>query len=307
MRNTVSNRVQKIKMSRPAVFTLCETISGVFAEICDGYSIDSAFLSWQFERGVWTGKTSPIRISTNDPQQKRPMKEGVEKVTFEIEFDTENPNDIKCIRFTEFPSKKVYLVTQTSIDHVREGTKCPLWVELPPAARKEDIGAVVALLRVDICCDDWKDSLRKEPYTALERAHLVVANEDKFWLKKQVVHKDLASRVMSIALETKIAEIDELKKEVERLQRELEKKKVAQVAQVAPAVETPSPPRKKARKIATPKTQTPKKIMAAPNTAPAKTNGYESRHLVPAQTPTKARVAAQRGFVVDDGDDDILY
>lgn len=109
---------------------------------------------------------------------------------------------------------------------------------------------------------------------------------------------------MSMALETKIAEIDELKKEVERLQRELEVKN--NEAQVAPAVETPSPPRKKARKIATPKTSTPKKAMAAPNTAPAKINGYESRHLVPAQTPTKTRATAQRGFVSHDDDDDVM-
>lgn len=289
-------------------FTLCETISGVFAEICDDYAIDNHWLSWQFEREIWAGKPSPLRVDTNDLVQKRPMKEGVSKVVFEIDFDGENPNTIKWIRFNELPSKKHYIVTQTSIDHVREDTKCALWIELPPSARKEDIQAVQALLKVEVCCTEWKDSLPKEPCTALERAHLVVATEDEFWLKKQVIHKDMATRFMSMALEVKIAEMDELKKEVERLQRELDDKK-----NTSQAVKTPSPPRKKARKLATPKTQTPKtqtpntqtparKLLL--NTAPAKTHSYETRHLVPAMTPTRRPLATKGAFDVDDNDDD---
>lgn len=292
------------------LFTLCETVSGVFGEICDAYAIDSSWLSWQYERAVWTGKVaSPMHLTTNALHQKRPMKDGVDKVMFEIEFDTERPNYIKCIRFTEHPSKKVFLVTQTSIDHVREDTKCPFWIELPPAARKEDIGAVVALLRVDICCNNWKDSLPKEPHTALERAHLVVANEDKSWLKnqlilkgQQVILKDQASRAMSNALATKTFEVDELKKEVERLQRELEEEKAAQRA--PREMRTPSPPRKKNRKTATPRRSAAPTAPQPPNTAPAKTNGYDGRHLVPAQTPTRARLVYDDG---GDRDDEILY
>lgn len=282
-------------------FTLCETVSGVFAEICDKYAIDNSWLSWRFERAIWTGEASPLRFNTNDLVQKRPIKEGINKIMFEIAFDHENPNNIRSIRFNELPSRKVYLVTQTSIEHVREETKCPLWIELPPAARKEDIGAVQALLRVDICCPDWKDCLPKEPYTTLERAHLVVAADDIFWIKKQVIHKDMATRDLSNALETKIAEINELKKELDQLKRQLEEEKNASKATPGAATTPPSPAKKKPRVILTPKAKTLKKS-TVPNTAPAKAAGYDSRHLVPAQTPTKMRAGAGKAF-----DEEILY
>lgn len=278
------------RFDRP--FSLCETISGVFAEICDKYDIDSTWLSWQFERAIWTGKTSPLRIGTNELVQKRSIKEGVEKVTFEIRFDHEHPNDVTAIRFTELPTKKVFLVTQTSIQHVQDETKCPLWVELPPAARKEDIGAIQALLKVEVCCTDWKDFLPKEPWTALERAHLVMASGDEFWLKKQVIHKDMTTHSLSQALETKIAEVDELKKEVDRLTRELEETNACQAAPSSPTT-PPSPARKKRRLVLTPAKPPPKKPTSA-KTAPAKTAGYDTRHLVPVETPTRTRATEKR-------------
>lgn len=323
-------------------FTLCDTISGVLAEICDGYGIDNHWLSWQFERAMWAGSASPLRLDTNSLVQKRPLKEGVSKVVFEIEFDCKDPNTIKWIRFHEVPSRKHYIVTQTSIDHVREDTQCALWIELSPAARKEDIQAVQALLKVGICCTEWKDSLPKEPYTALERAHLVLASGDELWLKKQIIHKDMATRTMSTALDDKIAETDALKKEVERLQRELE---LANQKNAAKVIQTPSPPRKKARKLVTPRTKSPKSSQtsiqqtpvqptpngqtslarkALPSTAPPKVNNFETRHLVPVMTPTRYRSgtqgasgvgegsaatagAAAAGAAADDSDDDILY
>lgn len=291
------------RVERP--FTLCETVSGVFSEICDKYGIDSTWLAWQFERCIWAGDDSckPFRISTNDLVQKRPMKEGIAKVTFEIEYDHDNPNEIKCIRFSELPSKKIFTVTQTSILHVQDETKCPLWIELPPGARKEDIGAVQALLKVDICCADWKDFLPKEPHTTLERAHLVVANGDEFWIKKQVVHKDMVARSLTDALKAKVIEVDELKKEVERLRREVDEKNEIETDAI---LYTPkSPARKKIKINSTPKnTTTPKQAPArAPATAPAKTAGYDARHLVPAVTPTKKRTKR----ALDDLDDEEVF
>lgn len=339
-------------------FSLCETVSGVFADICEGYDIDNAWLSWQFERAILKGEKSPLHVNTSSLVQNRPMKEGVDKVVFEVEFDQANPNTILCIRFNELPSRKHFLVTQTSIAHVREDTKCPLWIELPPGARKEDIGAIHSLLRVDICCNEWKDFLSQKPYTTLEQAHLVVASNDEGWLKNQIIERNMAVRKMAVILKDKETELDGLRKEIERLKLELEGKNASlEVALRKPATPPPPPSRKKPRLAMTPKTKAPKNAqtpknqtpasdtitaeafrgpntqfhtptnrtgrtplptgrtpqpwfpnLKGPSTAPAKTAGYETRHLLPAQTPTKLNSTTKRARDDDDYDDDaILY
>lgn len=266
-------------------FSLSETVAGVFAEICDAYNIDNHWLSWRYEREILTDGASPFRINTNDLVQKNRLKEGVDKVTIEIEFNQDNPNVLKWIRFNELPSKKHYLVTQTSIDHIQQNTGCPIWLELPPAARKEDIGAVQALLKVKVCCNEWKDFLPISPYTELERAHRIVAAEDIDWIRKQLAHKDSVALRLTNALECKIAEVTALQEELGKLKIQLEEKSVE-----------PDEREIKKRRVLTPKTRTPK----TPKTAKASTlkgsdsSVREEPATTPTKTPTKMHPAMER-------------
>lgn len=294
-------------------FRLSEDVDVVFRELCKAYGIDGSLLSWQYEKHAILNGEAPFKLSTNDFTKQVELKEGVEKVAIEVEFAESNPNSIKSIKFHESPSKKSYIVTQTSMLHVNEESNCPLWLELPQGARKEDISAVHNLLKVKICCNNWQDFLPASPKTALERAWLVVAEENVDWIKKQLLHKDTVTGRLTNSLACKNLETTALKKEVENLQvkldeklapkREFEEKevalrkemeclktKLAEQIELMEALEldptTPATPKKstqKKRKFATPKTLIMRK---APQTTP-KMAPYGLGVFDPLVTPTK--------------------
>lgn len=165
-------------------FSLCETMAGALHMVGEAYGIDGCWLPWQFERHVLLGGANPFRITTS--AYPRNFKDGVDKVSFEISFDNKTPNLVKYISFDELPSKGKYIVTQTSIKHLREGgASCALWIEIPKGADREGISGIQSLLKAEICCAEWKDFLPPEPETPMERAQLVIAQGDTEWLKKQ--------------------------------------------------------------------------------------------------------------------------
>lgn len=291
-------------------FRLAEDIDLVFRELCKAYGVDGSLLSWQYEKHAILHGETPFKMSTSDFTKQVELKNGVEKVVFEVEFAEVNPNVIKFIKFNESPTKRFYIVTQTSMLHANEDNTCPLWLELPLGARKEDIGAVQNLLKVNICCKEWADFLPAAPETALERARLVVAEDDVQWIKKQLLHKDSLTSRLTNTLACKNLETVALKKEVEKLKVQLDEKlaptkefeekeiimkeeiedlktKLAQQVELMEALEldspTPAPkmPTLKKRKFASPKPRTA--AASTPKTAP-----YTRSIFDPMVTPTRS-------------------
>ncbi|CAN8102819.1 unnamed protein product [Discula destructiva] len=180
-------------------FCLDETVAGSLRALCENYHLDGSWLAWQFEKHILVNGASPFRVETG--AYGHPIKEGIQNVKFEVEFDSNNPNVLKWIRFDELPSKKSFVITQTSVKHMREGVTCPLWLEVPKSTEtREDIGAVQSLLRVKLCCDEWIVFIPDEPETALERAQLTVADENINRLKNEVASKRLLVDKMYSAL-----------------------------------------------------------------------------------------------------------
>lgn len=211
-------------MPSKAHFSLSDQTAGVFAEICQKNGITSCWLQWKFELAVLSDDSSPFIIDTNSDARCGCLKDGIKKVTFTIDFDYHNPNFINYIRFSEVHQgrdNKHWIVTQTSIDHVHEDAECDLWLELPPGTRKEDIGAVINLWKVQICCSRWKEYLPVNPFTQLEKAHRVVAGENVEWLKTQLIKRELVVVRMNEDLEHKNAEIAKLTDEIGELNAQL--------------------------------------------------------------------------------------
>ncbi|ROW09615.1 hypothetical protein VMCG_02385 [Cytospora schulzeri] len=249
--------------SRP-YFSLGDQLAGVFAEICEKNGITSCWLQWKFELAVLNEETSPFIIDTNNDARCGPLKNGVKKVTFTVDFDHDNPNFINYIRFTEVyegSENKHWIVTQTSINHVHEDGDCKLWLELPPGTRKEDIGAVINLWRVQICCDQWVSFLPANPVTQLEKAHRVVAGDNVEWLKTQLMKRELVVTRMDEELEQKNKEIASLTDDIRALQLQL----------AGLEVELDQSRLREAGTTAKRKARTPKtRAQQTPNTAPAK-------------------------------------
>lgn len=302
-------------MSSKRDFDLAEDVDGVLRELCKAYGLDASLLSWQFEKHVILNGATPFRMSTNDFANQVSLKDGVDKVEVEVEYSHANANDIKWIRFHEMPNHKFYIITQTSMKHIRQESTCPLWIELPQDSRKEDMATVQNFLKVEICCGEWKDFLPASPETALERAVLVFASEDVDWVKKQLIHKDAVTGRLTNALAFKNIEIAALKNEVENLKgkldeklstkQEVENEKAALKAVIkdlqvrlaektdlldaldvelqAPRTPPPNSALKK-RKMLTPKSKARDPPSAHAHTDPAVTHG--GRHPLP-DTPTK--------------------
>lgn len=171
-------------------FDLSETLIGVLGALAENYGFDGSWLAWQYEKHVLVNGASPFRVTTSECAQT--LKEGVDRVKFEIEFDHKNPNEIKWVRFDESRGDKTYMITQTSIIHMNEVSTCVLWLELPKGARGTDfdIAAAQSLLKVEVCCPEWQNSLPADPVTALERAKFYVAQGDITWMKSQLFVKD---------------------------------------------------------------------------------------------------------------------
>lgn len=165
-------------------FSLCETVAGALYMVCEAYGMDGCWLAWRYERHILTGGAPPYRVTSSD--YPRSIKDGIDKISFEIDFDKSNPNLVKYIRFDEQPGKRKYLITQTSMRHLHEGgTNCALWIEIPKGADREGISGMQSLLKAEICCAEWKDYLSPLPETALEHAQMVIAQDNTDWLKKQ--------------------------------------------------------------------------------------------------------------------------
>lgn len=259
-------------------FALCDQNAGIFAEICRKNGITHCWLQWKFELAVLNQTTSPLTIDTkSDPLCD--LKSGVNKVIFTIDFDQKNPNMINYVKFSESYDdceKKHFIVTRTSIDHVHEDTGCNLWLEVPAHALHEDIGAVVSLWKVEICCDGWKDFLPACPVTQLERAHRVVSAENVGWLKKQLmqregllIYKDRELATKARDIENLTTQIGELSMQLAEVEQELEDNRVRDLV---PAGK---------RKILTPKSR----VRKVPRTAPAKSLATRASEVL--QTPTK--------------------
>lgn len=211
-------------MPSKSPFSLGDQNAGVFAEICEKNGMNACWLQWKFELAVANGNASPFTISTNNDHHCGRLNDGVKRIDFIIDFHNDNPNFINHIRFTEFyeaGESKCYIVTQTSIGHVHEGTECKLWLELPPGTRKEDIGAVIHLWKVQICCDRWQDFLPPNPITQLEKAHRVVAQENVAWLKVQFIKMEGAVTRKDEELAQKSRDVDKLTDEISELHMQL--------------------------------------------------------------------------------------
>lgn len=164
-------------------FRLCETLTGVLYTVSDAYGMDGSWLPWQFERHILIGGATPFRITTKEYPSG--TKEGVDKVSFEVQYDNDNPNLVKYIRFEELPGRGKYIVTQTSMKHIEDDSTCPVWIEIPKGSDRDGIAGAQSLLKAKICCEDWKHYLPPSPETKLEQAHLTMAQDDVGWLKVQ--------------------------------------------------------------------------------------------------------------------------
>ncbi|KAK7748959.1 hypothetical protein SLS53_000984 [Cytospora paraplurivora] len=205
-------------------FSLGDRIAGVFAEICEKNGITNFWLQWKFELAVLNNEYSPFTIEASNDSQCGHLRDGVKKVAFTVDFDQDQPSVINYIRFTEFhdgAENKHYIVTQTSIDHVHEDTDCKLWLELPSGTRKDDIGSVINLWRVKVCCDKWQDFLPTDPVTQLEKARRVLAGENLEWFKMQLLKRDSVVARMEEELEQKSREIDKLTDDISELHVQL--------------------------------------------------------------------------------------
>lgn len=161
-------------------FALSDQNAGVFAETCSKNDMMHCWLQWKYETAVLSEVMSPFTVETKS-DALCDLKSGVNKVVFTVDFDHDNPNIINYIKFSEFyddsheKTRRHFVVTQTSVDHVHEDKKCPLWLEIPHSALLEDISAVVSLWKVQICCDQWEDFLPANPATQLEKSHRLVS------------------------------------------------------------------------------------------------------------------------------------
>lgn len=279
-------------------FRLSEDVDGVLRELCKAYGMDGSLLSWQFDKHVSSDGETPFRLNTNDFTRQIELKDGVDKIVVEIEYATANPNHIKWIRFHEMPSKKRYIITQTSMKHIHEDSTCALWLELPQGAHKEDISAVKSLLNVELCCEDWKDHLCASVETTLERTFRVIAEEDVEWVKKQVIHKDQVTERLISSLAFKEMEVTALKDEVDSLKGKLDEKnafmdkidslqqQLAEQDAVIEELQQPeSPTPSKKRKARTPKGRTPR----TPMTAPARSQGIDGDVTTPTRNGRRPR------------------
>lgn len=200
-----------------AEFSLSGTNMTVLRRVSEAYGIDGSWLAWRLEKHVLAKGVTPFRITTDDYQAKSAIKNGVEKITFVIDFAQENPNVLKSVRFHEEPSDKYFIVTQTSILHVQDSNTCALWFELPQSALPGDMGAVQGIAKVVICCDAWKEFLPASPHTELEQAQLIFAKDDISWVKKQAVLKDNALLRLKSDIAFKKIEMAALKNVNEKL------------------------------------------------------------------------------------------
>ncbi|KKY37553.1 hypothetical protein UCDDA912_g02442 [Diaporthe ampelina] len=274
-------------------FALCDQNAGVFAEICQKNDMTHCWLQWKFEMAVLSEATSPLTIDTKSDALCG-LKSGVNKVVFTIDFDQSNPNAINYIKLSESYSnsdKKHFIVTQTSVDHVHEDNKCPLWLEVPPNALHEDISAVVSLWKVEICCDGWKDFLPANPATQLEKSHRFVSEGNAEWLKKQLirregllVHKDAELAARNKDIDSLTTQIGDLSVQLADAEKQLEDYRSLVLA----------PSRK--RKTPTPQSRARK----APRTAPAKSLAMRPEDRAEVKTPTKEPKFALNGSQPDD-------
>lgn len=276
-------------------FRLSEDVDGVLRELCKAYGIDGSLLSWRFDKHILLDGETPFRMNTNDFTRQIQLKDGVDKIVVEIEYAPENPNHIKWIRFHEMPSKKHYIITQTSMKYIDEDSTCALWLELPRGACKEDIGAVQSLLKVKLCCEGWKDHLCASAETVLERAFFDIAVEDVGWIKNQMIHKDLVTDRLIGNLAFKNLEVTALKNEVDSLKGKLDEKNAImdkiyhlqeQLAEKDAVIEqlqqpiSPTPTKGKKRKFLTPRGASPR----TPKTAPAQSRGVNGGVMTPTRS-----------------------
>lgn len=276
-------------MPSKSSFSLGDQLAGVFAEICEKNGIASCWLQWKFELAVLNDDPSPFTIDTNNDARCGPLKDGIKKVTFTVAFDYDNPNFINYIRFTEVhegTENKHWIVTQTSIDHVHEDAECKLWLELPPGTRKEDIGAVINLWKVQICCDRWKEFLPANPFTQLEKAHRVVAGENVEWLKTQLMKRELLVTRMNEDLEQKNQDIARLTDDIRALNLQL----------AGMELELEQSRLREAGSAAKRKTRTPKsRAQQTPNTASAKSSAHPAPSNLETTPSKKVRLGMMEG------------
>lgn len=247
-------------MPSKSCFSLGDQNAGVFAEICEKNGITPCWLQWKFELAVINGDCSPITIDTGNDPRCGPLKDGIKKVTFVVDFDHDNPNTINYIRFKELhedSENKHYIVTKTSIDHVQDDVDCKLWLELPSGTRKEDIGAVINLWKVEICCRKWRYFLPANPVTQLEKAHRVVAVENIEWLKTQLMKREEVVVRQMEELSEKDSEIEKLTNDLFDLEVQLDACKFELDGARSREIITPAK-----RKVITPKGRTPRTTSA---------------------------------------------
>ncbi|KAI3400504.1 hypothetical protein diail_2703 [Diaporthe ilicicola] len=290
-------------MPSKAQFTLGDHNAGVFAEICKKNEMPLCWLQWKFELAILNGATSPVAIDTKSDGVCC-LKSGVNQVVFAIDFDQKNPNVINYVKFKESyedREKKHFVVTQTSIDHVHEDTGCDLWLEVPANALHEDIGAVVNLWKVKLCCNGWKDFLPVCPATQLEKAHRVVSVDNVEWLQKQLIRTVGFLKSKSVELAAKDKDIENLTTQFSEVsmkladaEKEIEDSKLRGMG----------PPLK--RKMVTPKSRargarkSPGTSTPGPSTAPARTStAHSSGRSGQNETPSRETKFSQKIFRPD--------
>lgn len=276
-------------------FTLGDQNAGVFAEICKKNEMPHCWLQWKYELAVANEAATPVTIDTKSDAFCG-LKSGCNRVIFTIDFEMSNPNVINYVKFSESYEdceKKHFIVTQTSIDHVHEDTGCNLWIEVPANALHEDIGAVVNLWKVKICCDSWKDFLPACPATQLEKAHRVVSVDNVEWLKKQLMRTVSFLKAKNMELAARNKDIEDLTTHSSDVSMKLaDAEKKLEDIRMRELAATPLK-----RKILTPKSRARK----APETAPAKAStAHPAGNSGQDQTPSKQPKFVLKVSDVDD-------
>ncbi|POS77161.1 hypothetical protein DHEL01_v204453 [Diaporthe helianthi] len=275
-------------------FALNDQNAGVFAEICRKNGMTHCWLQWKYEMAVLSEANSPFTVDTKSDSLCS-LKTGVNRVVFTIDFDHDNPNVINYVKFSEVyeSTRKYFVVTQTSVDHVHEDNACPLWLEIPQSALLEDISAVVNLWKVQLCCNEWQNFLPANPATQLEKSHRLVSEGNAAWLKKQLIRREglLTEKDMELAarnedVESLSMQIDELNMQLAEAEQELEKTRSLSLA---------TPKKRKTAKASS-------GARKAPRTAPAKSSATFAGQgeIVEPETPTKGPRFAVKGVTPDD-------
>lgn len=167
-------------------FSLNEANADLFAQISDIYSIDTSWLAGQYTTFVDRKGLTPFCI-TSGCLLRELVRDGVAHVTFSIDFSSADKNDIKSISIREEPSKKHWLVTQTSLAHIKTSPECRPFIDISSVRQLRGYPRVSDLLAVQLCCDDWKLCLNKRwQHTDLERVQYDEARSNVYCLGQKL-------------------------------------------------------------------------------------------------------------------------